>query len=172
MRPRAKISLAQVRGVPGYDGQFEQGFREVDDPYEPGQAVTAAVNIRHDVLMFMLNRKAIDLAEYAAGQKFRALMERAGLTGAKAVDFSREPVDGQAAARDMAVPAIEAAKELARAFDAIGADRYRVVWQVVGFNSPEWFTPPGERRDWRARKRANALLKLTLNELAKLWGFA
>ena len=167
MRPRKlKITLPG----PGYEGRFRQGFREVDDPYEPGAKITAAVNVRHDVVLWMLNRKEIDLAEYAAGEKFRSLMEKAGMTGAKAVDFSREPVDGRGAQKDMAVPALEAAKELAMAHAEIGADAYKVLWLVVGLNSPEWMQD--DKVNWRKRKVARAGVKNSLNSLAKLWGFA
>jgi hypothetical protein len=67
---------------------------EVDDPYEPGGRIVVLRSTRHDQLADMLARSQIDQCDYSAGRHWQAAWENAEIGGVRAIDPSKEAVDG------------------------------------------------------------------------------
>lgn len=153
----------------GFDDSFEQGFDIVDDPYEPGAKLTVAKNIRHDVLSWLKDHHQIDHAQYVAGQRFRGLMERAGVTGARAVDLTKPYVDYRPDPTLAILTAAQALDQLTKARLHLGWRDYELVYQVLSSPAPIGgigFVREKERR-YMARRFRDAL-----EMLAKFWGMA
>jgi hypothetical protein len=68
----------------------------VDNPYEFGPAKTPAVaSKRDDPLFGMLSRGQVDKAQFQAGREWQRYREHSeGVSGIKAMDPTKEPVDG------------------------------------------------------------------------------
>ena len=83
-RAKDLLSKAQVIAV------------EVDDPYalEPGEKVLAFRSLRDDPLARLHCRQMIDDAQYAAGKDYRRDLEMIEIGGARAIDPTKEAVDG------------------------------------------------------------------------------
>src|SRR5690348_746750 len=86
---------------PGYNGQREIGFKDVEDPYEPDALLAVAVNIRHDVIEHLYSRinpntgeRAINEAQRRAGNLFLAILERSEAIHGLVIDYARDRVDG------------------------------------------------------------------------------
>jgi hypothetical protein len=68
----------------------------VDDPYEAGAKITVFRSLRHDPLAGLhgLKLNPINEAQYHAGRHWQRNRELTEIGGAKAIDFTREAVDG------------------------------------------------------------------------------
>lgn len=125
---------------PGYDGRMEAAPAIVADPYEPGKTVEVQRNIAASPLTAIFARGRLQgehdsaddaEARYVAGQRFRALYERAEMGGARAIDYSRAKVDTSFAYRGIPESAGEAMRELAAIAKAIG-DRFTILHGIIG----------------------------------------
>lgn len=67
---------------------------EVDDPYEPGEKLRVARNIREHPLHTLHANRRIDDAQLVAGEMFRRKWERAAIGASKSIDLSAIRVDG------------------------------------------------------------------------------
>lgn len=68
---------------------------EVDNPYQVGPLkITVAVSTRDDPLRGMLARGQIDRAQYEAGRLWQKYREQSEVGGIRAIDTTKEPVDG------------------------------------------------------------------------------
>src|SRR6516164_11558901 len=65
----------------------------VDDPYEPGAKILATRQLRHDQLAWLHSHGQIDEAQFKAGRAYQGDYERAE-RGARAIDPTKENVDG------------------------------------------------------------------------------
>src|ERR1700752_1055463 len=65
-----------------------------DDPYEPGSKLTVLRSLRDDPLAAMHNAKQIDQAQFIAGRHWQRAFELTSVGGVRAVDLTRERVDG------------------------------------------------------------------------------
>lgn len=70
---------------------------EVSDPYEVGATIAVVASLRDDPLGRLHDRRQIDDAQYAAGRHYQALCEAAEVSGVRAMDTTKEPVDGRGA---------------------------------------------------------------------------
>lgn len=91
----------------------------VDDPYERGAKIVAIANIRDDPLGRMHARDQIDDAQYAAGREYQRLWEHAEIVGVKAMDTTKEPVDGGAVTPD---PFTDKQRAAMRTLDRLGRE--------------------------------------------------
>lgn len=73
----------------------------VDDPYEHGAKQTMTASLRDDPLGRLFIRNQIDKAQFDAGRDMQGLYERAQIGGVKAMDPTKEPVDGGGAIPEM-----------------------------------------------------------------------
>lgn len=67
---------------------------EVEDPYEAGAKIVAMQSIRDNPLIRMHVHKQIDDAQYQGGLAWQADYEVAEIGGARAIDPTKEAVDG------------------------------------------------------------------------------
>lgn len=161
----AKATRARKPTLPPILG-IELGTREVDDPYEPGAKLTATVNLRESPLDRWRSRSEIDLAQYAAGEKFRALWERSELGGAQALDPAKEYVDGGVMPDPYSLERMRAGVQLRAARGELGQQDYGYVCRVIG--NREWPSDMAGAKhdsDYVSRRVRDAL-----TELAHMWG--
>jgi hypothetical protein len=107
--------------------------REVDDPYEAGGKIIIMRSTRDDPLGDLHARHMIDEAQYQAGRAFQHDFETAE-RGARAVDPSKEYVDGGLAPEPISEAQRRAARQLAIVHRALGADGSAIVHDVLVHN--------------------------------------
>ncbi len=104
-----------------------------DDPYEPGAKITVLRSLRNDPLAAMHNAKQIDQAQYIAGRHWQRAYELAEVGGARAIDPTKEAVDGGGIAQATITDAqIRAFGDLARAMTALGQEGEGLVRDFLG----------------------------------------
>ncbi len=149
---------------------------EVDNPnYQPEHAgvrgnpkrVRAAFNMKESPVMWMLARGYVTEPQAMAATRFRKLYEQMGGAGARAIDFTQEPVDGGGVSDPINDRLIDAAKELGEVQKRLGPAGYNLVEQVCGqcifikqLASSKWYQLKMSRE-----------LKNCLDILAVDWGF-
>lgn len=175
-RRQKVITLAKAGGH-GSEGRFQVGQGVAENPYRKGEFQCVTRNIKHDVVEWLFARNLIDEAERQAGLEFAKLVEGAGIVGAKAIDFSRDVVDGGGALPDMAVQRIEATKRLIYLAEKIGRESYELLWVVLVNGIPLWEVATqidksdGPTTQYRKRYFAR-MFRNALNEAAIVWKMA
>lgn len=86
-RRKAVVTLATSTHI-----ELAEGL--VDDPYEPGKQLRVMRNVREHPVAWLHARGQLSESHRICGEMFRAKYERAMLGGAKAVDYTKERVDG------------------------------------------------------------------------------
>lgn len=105
---------------------------EVEDPYDAGRLVVSR-SLRDDPLARLHARHHIDDAQYAAGRAWQAFYEAAEIGGARAIDPTREPVDGGGRVPDPITDRQQhAVRELSRLGRALGEDGDALIRDVLG----------------------------------------
>jgi hypothetical protein len=106
--------------------------RVVQDPYT-GERQSSLVNNRGDLLGAMRAKRVLKHDwQLAVARHIEQAFERSQVGGVKAMDFSREPVDGGQIARDGYHDGHKRAYEtLAKARQALGADTYKLIETVL-----------------------------------------
>ena len=147
---------------------------EVDDPLglEPGEKIVALRSIRNDPLGRLHAHHQIDDAQYRGGRAFQGDWERAE-RGPRAVDTTREFVDGGQRRDPITEGQRHAVLRLNRAEHELGSDGSALVHDVLilgmtmeqiaerrGLQTKRW-------QDYFARR-----LKECLGRLALIYGFA
>jgi hypothetical protein len=155
----------------GKEGKFEAGQKEIRNPYT-GTPEYARVNIRHDVLEHMASRNRISDAEKAAGDRFVALVEQSNISGARAIDYGRPPVDGGGIADNLSATVMDATKELARIKGFLGETGYRILDHVLirGFSIAQVAAQANGSPNTRTELYVGRRFKEALTDLAMLWG--
>lgn len=108
------------------------GALEVDDPMalEPGEKIIVIRSIRDDPLARLHDRKHIDEAQYQGGRAFQHDFETAE-RGPRAMDPSKEFVDGGVMPEPITEGQRKAVLRLNRAERALGADGSALVHEVL-----------------------------------------
>lgn len=155
-----------VQPAAGYEGRFEQGVLIVDDPYDKARKVTAQANIRHDLLIHWRARRAIDDAQYIAGQRLQGLWYRARIGAPSAIQYDKDKVDVSAPTDPIADRIIAAANELREIAGYLGKADYKLVTALVcdGQQISD-FAARKVEREYVARRVRDAL-----GYLAAHWG--
>ncbi|QPF83079.1 hypothetical protein IC762_25530 [Bradyrhizobium genosp. L] len=150
------------------------GTVEVDDPLalEPGDKIVALRSVRNDPLGRLHAHRQIDDSQYRGGRAFQADWERAE-RGPRAVDTTREYVDGGQWREPITEGQRQATLRLNRAEHELGADGSMLVHEVLilgmtmeqigqrrGLQTQRW-------QDYFARR-----FKECLDRLALIYGFA
>jgi len=104
---RSQITLAGPNGPVTHDRrasdlsrQAETVEAQVDDPYEAGAKIIVMRNLRDDPLARLRARGQIDEGQYLGGRHWQQEYEIAELGAAKAIDTTKEAVDGGQIAQD------------------------------------------------------------------------
>src|SRR5437868_13184386 len=147
---------------------------EVDDPLalEPGEKIVALRSIRNDPLGRLHSHRQIDEAQYQGGRAFQDDWEQAE-RGPRAVDPTREYVDGGQAREPITEGQRKAVLRLNRAERELGADGSALVHDILihGMTMEQ----VGQRRGLRTQ-RWNDYFARRLREcwdrLALIYGFS
>jgi hypothetical protein len=147
---------------------------EVDDPLalEPGDKIVALRSIRNDPLGRLHSHRQIDEAQYQGGRAFQNDWEKAE-RGPRAVDPTREYVDGGQAREPITEGQRKAVLRLNRAERELGADGSALVHDVLihGMTMDQ----VGQRRGLRSQRWHDYFsrrLRECLDRLAAIYGFA
>lgn len=143
----------------------------VDDPYEQGGRVEASVSLRDDVLRHLLVRGEIDQARFEAGRKYERYAEQSQIGSVKAMDPTKEPVDGGGGFSEPVTDRqIAAVRELAEAGRVLGRRNEALVRQIlVDRLRFKEIAPSIDRSDVAHIRR---VFFDCLDELAVFWNFA
>lgn len=146
---------------------------EVDDPYsDSGEKLTVVRSIRDDPLAGMLARNQIDQAQFSAGRLWQKYHEQSEIGGVRAIDPTKEAVDGGTIPQLISDQQIKATKELANASKELGTYDNALIWLVLGERVS--LTVVAQR--WcmfREREKVylGARFRDALETLATLWNF-
>jgi hypothetical protein len=103
---------------------------EVDDPMELGSKLIVMRSTRDDPLADLHARRMIDEAQYQGGRAFQEDFETAE-RGPRAIDPSKEAVDGGEAPEPITEAQRKAARQLAVVYRALGQDGSALVHDVL-----------------------------------------
>lgn len=147
---------------------------EVDDPLglESGDKIVALRSIRNDLLGRLHSHRQVDEAQYQAGRAFQNDWERAE-RGPRAVDPSRDYVDGGQMREPITEGQRKAVLRLNRAERELGADGSALVHDVLlqGMTMEQ----VGERRGLRGQRWNDYFARRfreCLDRLALTYGFS
>jgi hypothetical protein len=143
----------------------------VADPYsDAGGTITVLRATRDDPLAGMLARGQIDLAQFNAGRDWQRYWENAAVGAIRAIDPTKEPVDGKGAAPEALTDRQrDAIEELRVVGITLGFEGDRLVRDILGDRIS--LQESAERRG-RSRKYIGQRFREVLETLAKRWGYA
>jgi hypothetical protein len=159
----------------GAEGRVELGTRMVDDPLEAGQRYQAQVNVRESSIDHMHSRGRIDASQKIAGDRFRKLWEMASVGSNKAMDTSKEPVDGGGIGDPISDDLIRASQELSRVMSSLGPIGSQLLVSLVGEGkrvedvAASWSDTGGALRGKRAEGYVSGRMIEALDDLVRLW---
>lgn len=144
----------------------------IENPYRDtqpnAQFIEAKVSIRESPAAWMFSHGHLDTAQLRAANRFRQLYERAGGGGPRAMDTTKEPVDGGNITDGITDSKTDAAKELHRARQKLGNDdAYELVERVC---AERLWIKDIEVTKYRRTRAANNL-RSNLTVLAEFWGY-
>ena len=167
----AKVHDRRSRDLPC---NAEVATVEVDDPLalDPGEKIVTLRSIRNDPLARLHSHHQIDEAQYQAGRAFQHDWERAE-RGPRAVDPTREYVDGGQMREPITEGQRKAVLRLNRAERELGADGSALVHDVLvhGLTMEQ----VGQRRGLRTQRWKDYFARRfceCLDRLALIYGFA
>lgn len=145
-----------------------------DDPYEPGATLTVLRSLRDDPLAAMHNAKQIDQAQFIAGRHWQRAYELVETGGVRALDPTRERVDGggipQATISDAQIRAFG---DLSKATVTLGLEGDSLIRDFLGRGL--CVSDIAARRDAQTERERGYLgrrLRECLNTLAVEFGYA
>lgn len=122
--PHATIRPMEVEN-PNYSRQHE-GAR--GNP----KTITVMVNIRESAIATMASRGHLQPHHVMAANRLRKILEAAGRSGARAIDYGREPVDGGGTYDPVPDMMIDAGKELVECAKIVGTFAFKYLELAVG----------------------------------------
>ena len=169
-----KTSQAHDRRAQDLPLNAEVATVEIDNPLglEPGEKIVALRSIRNDPLGRLHSHHQIDEAQYRGGRAFQDDWEKAE-RGPRAVDPTREYVDGGQAREPITERQRRAVLRLNRVEHDLGADGVMLVHEVLvlGMTAEQI----GQRRGLRGQRWKDYFSKRfreCLDRLALIYGFA
>ena len=130
------------------------------------------VNLRESAIVALRAKNAIDECQYGAAELFRRLFEAMGGKGARAIDYSREFVEGGRFPDPIGDHQIDADKRLAAAYEALAKAHGLYAWRLVGYICGEGRSVHELTDTRRQRDTMTDNLRTYLDCLASHWGFA
>ena len=108
----------------------------VDDPYgtETGEKIVVFRSLRDDPIGAMHARNQVDQAQYAAARHWQRCYEAVEISGAQAIDTTKEAVDGGRMAEPLSDHYSRAWDDLRKADKELGPDLCAIVRDVLGAN--------------------------------------
>lgn len=174
--------MAKKRKPTGFQSEhIHIGSLKVENPYwsrdhdgslPQTRYIGAAANLRESAIVALKAKGAIDDGQHKAAEKFCRLFEAVGGTGARAIDYSREHVDGGGAAQSIGDNQIEAGRQLKLAYEAL-TERYGVyAWKLVGYVCGEGLSIHELTETRRQRDTMTDNLRAYLDALAEHWNLS
>jgi len=147
---------------------------EVDDPFalQHGDKIVALRSVRNDPLGRLHAHRQIDDSQYRGGRAFQGEWEKAE-RGPRAVDITREYVDGGERREPITEGQRQAVLRLQRAEHELGADGSMLVHEVLILGMT--MEQVGQKRGLRTQRWQDYFarrLKECLDRLALIYGFA
>jgi hypothetical protein len=105
---------------------------EIDDPYEEGARIVVLRSTRNDQLADLKSKGRIDECDYVAGRHWQAAYEKAEIGGIRAIDPSREMVDGGRLPELLTDTQRCAVQDLKAAREALGREGDALIRDVLG----------------------------------------
>jgi hypothetical protein len=144
-----------------HDADKLGNFRKID----------VAINIRESSIETMFARGYINRAQREAADEFRRLFEMMGGSGARAIDWRREAVDGGRFPDPIGESAIDAGKKLAAAHDVLTKVHGLYGWRLIGYICGEGRSVSELTATRRQRDTMMDNMRTYLNCLVDHWGF-
>lgn len=146
----------------------------VDDPYsEVGEKIQVIRSTRTDALAGLYARNWIDDAQFCAGRKWENLFESAEIGSIRAIDPTKEAVDGGRIPEPITDHQISALRKLDEAHQWLGRDGYNIVFAVLG--ERHLLKEAAQRCGYVTAREIDYFsrrFRECLETLAQLWGFA
>lgn len=176
-RTRTKITLAPAT-VPDRRStdllrNAQVSAMEVDDPFEPGAKILAFRSLRDDPLGRLHDRRQIDEAQYEAGRAYQRDFEMAE-RGPRAIDPSKEAVDGGRTPEPLTEGQRRAALRLAEAASELGAHGRKLIqdFLIDGMTMEQIAQRRGLQPSQFTLKYYGARVRECLESLAVVYNFA
>jgi hypothetical protein len=147
----------------------------VDDPYSTiaGEKIRVTRSLRDDTLAWMYSRSFIDTAEFSAGRKWEQYVHWAEIGGVRAIDPTKEAVDGKRLPEPITDRQIEAMQQLRMAEGVLGMEGASLVRDILTHQLT--ITMAAARRyllTEQERKYLGRRFRECLDTLAEHWGLA
>jgi hypothetical protein len=147
----------------------------VDDPYgvEPGDKIIVMRSLRDDPLAAMHNSRQVDEAQFLAGRHWQRQHETAELGVIKAIDPTKEAVDGGRFAEPLTDEKAKALGALARSARLLGLEGNAIVNDILGAGMT--VRQAAEKRNLsteQERKYVGRRFRECLDTLAHFFGYA
>lgn len=143
----------------------------VDDPLERGKRLEVTVSLRDDILRHLRVRDEIDEAQFQAGRLYERYAEQSQIGSVKAMDTTKEPVDGGGefyeALTDRQIAAVRQLSEAGRVLGRRGEALVRRI--LVSRDKFKEIAPSHAERDVAFVRR---MFFECLDELAVFWNLA
>lgn len=152
----------------------DTAITEVDDPFsDSGGRLRVIRSIKDDPLAGMLARSQIDRAQFEAGRMWQEYHEQSEVSGARALDTTKEKVDGGKISEPINDKRIKALKALGEAGCVLGTYDNALIWAVLG----ERISLADVAQRWclfadRERAYLGSRFRDALETLARLWSLA
>jgi hypothetical protein len=174
-KKRREAAIAHDRCARDVALHAETAEIEVDDPYatRSGEKVRVLRQLRSDPLARLHSHRQIDEAQYRAGRAFQRDCEIAE-RGARAVDLTRERVDGGKLAEPVSERQLRARKRLIELERVLGRTMHRVTHAVLvdGLSMEALAKALFNREGEVAAKYCGQLFRDALDVLAGEYGLA
>ncbi len=107
---------------------------EVDDPYaiNPGDKIVVLRSTRHDPLFDMKAKKQIDQCDYVAGRHWQAAYENSEIGAVRAIDPSKEAVDGGRLPEPVTEMQRRAMQDVRAARECLGSEGNQLIVDILG----------------------------------------
>lgn len=167
-RDRQRMHDVRVLGIPDTRDVV------VDDPFERGAKLLATQSIRDDPLGRLHKSGHIDQAQYSAGREMQGYYERAEIGGVKAMDTTKEPVDGGTIPETMTEQVQRAVQQIVRLERVMGPIDGQIIRAVLrdGLFLTQVAAKFGFDRNERAERYYSRRFRDALETLAKELGYA
>lgn len=133
--------------------------------------IAVPFNHKESAISVLAAKGSIDAAQTAAAVRFRSLWEALGGSGAKAMDYTREPVDGGGASEPISLRQLTAGAELKVASDALKAAHGIYAYRLVSYIAGEGRSIHEMTETRRQRDTMTDNLRTYLDVLAGIWGY-
>ena len=176
-RPRRKLRQTQVhdRRADRLPDNAQVGVVMVDDPYalELGGQVEVIRSYRDDPLAGMRARGQIEEWQLMAGRRWQQLVDQAQIGGIKALDPSKDAVDGGRLPDPLTDHQAFALRELKAVDERLGPERAALIRDILGRRMT--LTQVAAERGYTSGYMASKLagkLRESLDDMAELFGLA